>query len=241
MALKHRFLECYSTKTGPVTVWNEESKKRLRNFVSENDAVFADKNAFRFITIICILIVLIFTFSYITILRKPRTELVVVSVNDVGEARFVGNTRGIKMDDYGMRENCVKNILSKYIWNTYNISKDSDLMYENFKNTLYFLDSKKRKSYMRMINSEDPFSDVGRIKRTTEIETIIPISKSSYQADFFIKECELTGYGEKVKKMRGIFSLAQLDTEGYTKLTDEERGHNPLAIYITDYNIVEVK
>ena len=240
MALKAKFNEVYPSSERPLTVWDNESK--IKNYTSEIERAYGDKNAFRFAFLVSIFIITLFCIllGYMCV-KFPRSELVVVSVNDLGEARYVGTTRGISMDEYGMRESCIKNVITTFIWNTYLISKDNDLMYEGFKNTLYFLEAKKRKSYMRFINSEDPFSDVGRLKRTSRIETIIPISPSSYQVDFYVTTSQLTGYGEEEQKMRGIFSIAQLDSDSYTKLSDEERNSNPLGIFITDYNIVEVK
>ena len=212
----------------------------LKRKVKDDNRLIANNNVLRFISLCSVVLMCLCLGLFAYYISLPKTELVVVSVNDIGESRYVGTTRGIKIGDYGMQEACVKNILEKYIWNTYTISKDSDLMYENFRSTLYFLDAKKRKSYMRMINTVDPFKEVGRITRSTKVETIIPISPSSYQADFYVSERELTGYNDKTVKYRGIFSIAQLDEEGYAKLTEEERRSNPLGIYITDYNIVEV-
>lgn len=231
--------EIYSSKGGEQTRWNlDKCIQQYDGLLSKN---MAEANAWRFVGLLALLLFAASIGILIYTIHLPKTELVVVSVNDVGQARYVGTTRGVKFDEYGMKEACVENIIRTFIERTYTITTDSDLMYHNFKSCLYYLGNQKRKNYMLMINTEDPFKDVGRIKRNVEIETVIPISPNSYQCDFFVTSSELTGYSAVTKKMRAIFSLAQLDSEGYKKLTEEERIANPIGIYITEYNIVEVK
>ena len=63
----------------------------------------------------------------------PRTELVVIGVNDLGQAKYYGKTSGFSYDGYvDMHENITRDILTTFIKNTYTISADSDLMYQNF-------------------------------------------------------------------------------------------------------------
>ena len=220
---------------------NERNKKVMDQYDSLFSKFLSDANFWRFTSLVTLVCLVIAFFTIYYAFHLPQTELVVVSVNDIGEVSYVGKTRGISKEQYDIEENVIKNILNKFLFNTYTISKDSDYMYQCFKTNLYFLDSAKRKAYMKKINDTDPFSDVGRIKRSVRCETIIPISEKSYQVDFYVLESEISGYGEKETKMRGIFSLAKLDEEGYNSLSDEEIKINPLGIYITDYNIVEVK
>ena len=43
------------------------------------------------------------------------------------------------------------------------------------------------------------------------------------------------------KKKRGIFTLFKLSAKDYNNLEEKKRVLNPLGIYITDYNIVDVE
>ena len=172
----------------------------------------------------------------------PRTELVVIGVNDLGQAKYYGKTSGFSYDGYvDMHENIIRDILTTFIQNTYTISADSDLMYQNFVDCLYFLPYEKRKNYNLEIKQTDPFSLVGRFKQTIEIETIICISEKTYQVDWYNIETDMSGYREKRYKKRGLFTMQQLSAEQYNKLTEEERTKNPTGTYIIDYNIVDVK
>lgn len=224
---------------------NIENKIIFDETVAEYDGLIsklhADCNAWRFVGLVCLLMLCASLGILIYTLKLPKTELVVVGVNDIGEARYYGKTRGISYDDYDMKGAAIKNILTTYIENTYTITTDSQYMYNNYVKAMNYLAESKRRFYELDIKNEDPFSMVGLVKRNPEIETIIPVSESTYQVDFYIVESDMDGYGKRRTKKRGIFTLFKLSAKDYNNLEEKRKVLNPLGIYITDYNIVDVE
>ena len=55
------------------------------------------------------------------------------------------------------------------------------------------------------------------------------------------EESDMDGYGKRRTKKRGIFTLFKLSAKDYNNLEEKKRVLNPLGIYITDYNIVDVE
>ena len=171
----------------------------------------------------------------------PKTELVVVGVNDVGEARYYGKAGNFNYDGYDMKESIVGNILTLFIERTYTISADNDYMVQEMTKCLYFLPEGKRRAYNYEINERDPFSLVGLMKQEVKIETIIPVSENVYQVDWYTIQKDVRTLVESEKKWRGLYTLIKLNSSQYNSLNEEERTMNPMGIYIKDYTITEVK
>ena len=224
---------------------NVDNKLIFDQTIAEYDGLVsklhADCNAWRFVGLVCLLLfagcigILIYT------LKLPKTELVVVAVNDLGEAKYYGTTRGLSFDEYDIKEAAIKNILQTFIENTYTVTTDSQYMYNGFVKCMNYLEENKRKYYELEIKNNDPFQLVGKIKRNVEIETIIPVSESTYQVDWWNIQSDLDGYRVTKEKKRGIFTMNRLSARDYNTLDEKKKILNPLGIYITDYNIVTVE
>lgn len=233
--------ETYMHKGGAVTSWSEEADKVLKDYSSLIDKNVAECNAWRFVGLVSVFLLAVAVGILVYCITLPKTDLVVIGVNDVGQARYYGVGKGNKFDDYQLRENCVKNIISTFIEYRYTISTDSEILYRNLSNCMYFLDQKKRKYFHDEIDVEDPFSNVGRIKRNVMIDTIIPVTDSSYQVEFYVTESELDGNRKVMNHLRAIFSVRQIKAKDYENLGENELLFNPLGIYITDYNSQMIK
>ena len=223
---------------------NVENKIIFDETIAEYDGLIsklhADCNAWRFVGLCSLLMFCASIGILIYQSTLPKTELVVVGVNDLGEARYYGRTPGLSFDQYDIKEVAIKNIIETYIECTYKISTDSQYMYNNYVRAMNYLDENKRKFYELDIKNEDPFSLVGQLKRDAEIETIIPVSESTYQVDFFVTESDMDGFRKNEKKKRGIFTFSRLSAKDYNAMEERRRILNPLGIYITDYSVVDV-
>ena len=197
-----------------------------------------DRNVWRLIGIIAVaaLVASLALLAYQTTL--PETELVVIGVNDIGETKYYGSTRGISFDGYDNKDDIIKNLLTDFLKKTYTVTTDGEFMYNNYASAMCYLESGKRRSYEADIKDRDPFKDVGRVKNVVTVETVIPVSKSSYQVDWTEVTTELHGFQSEVVKKRGIFTLRRLTAKQYNSLDEKTRENNPMGIYITDYNIV---
>lgn len=200
-----------------------------------------DCNVWRLIAFVCLGFLIISLIVLAKTATLPKTELVVIGVNDIGQARYYGKVEGESYSGYDMKESIVKNVLETFVKKTFTISIDADYMRQNFVDCLYFLQAEKRRNYNLEVNQTDPFSQVGRIKQNVKIETIIPISENTYQVDWYNIQNDMSGLRQWEFKKRGLFTLFKLNAEQYNKLTEAERTKNPMGIYIIDYNIVDVE
>lgn len=237
--LRHRNIK-YAPQGEVQTKFEKYTDDVLKNYDGLLSKNLAEANAWRLVGLIGVVCLAACIGILVYTLKQPKSELVVVSVNDIGETRYEGTTRGISFDKNGLQANVMYNIFSRFIKNTYTIGTDDDLMYENLRSNFYYLSANKREIYQKDINAIDPFSDIGSKTRNVRIETVMPVTENSWQVDFFIDTDDFTK-GKSTSKMRAIFTVTQVSSEQYGRLTDNERHNNPLAIYITDYNIVKVE
>lgn len=238
MAGRLRYRNAVYTPSGSnVTKFtNDDVIKQYDSYVSK---LIADCNAWRLVALACvILIALALAFLAYTI-HLPQTKLVVIGVNDIGQTKYYGETSGISYDGYELKDNIIQNMLTDFIKKTYLVTTDSELMYNNFTEAMSLLDQAKRRNYEMMIKDTDPFSQVGKIKRTASIESIIPVSSSSYQVDWTNTESDIDGYYSTQRHYKGIFTLQKVTAKQYNEMKKEERIKNPMGIFITDYTIVD--
>lgn len=226
------------------TKGKEETSFARSDYLKQFDSLLskerAEANSWRFVGLIMLLSLVICFGILFYVVTRPEQKFVVIDVNDIGETKYHGVVSGIDFDSYNNKDPIIKNMLQDFIYDTYLISTDPDLMYRNFVRTMNHMIRTQRKLYEDKIREEDPFKYIGSIKRNTRIESIIKVSEGTYQVDFFV---EVTKFGENrsyESKMRGIFSFIKVTSVQYNSMTEEERIGNPMGIYITDYSIVEV-
>lgn len=236
--LRHKS-EMYSQGGKAITAW--EKDRVLDEYDSLLSKQVADANAWRFVGIVAVLMLVVMCFCFVYLGLKPKREFMVIGVNDIGQVRYYGNVAGKSFDQFVDVEKVLKYNITQFLNGRFTITTDSDVMYENFRNCLYYLDSSRRQAFISEVNAEDPFSEVGRVKKNVKIDTIIPLSKSSFQVEFYTTESEMTGQRSKTVRWRAVFTFVKLSVEQYSNLDENEYLHNASGFYINDYNIEEVK
>lgn len=231
--------EIYSQGSELQTEWGMDSV--LKEYDGLLSKAYAECAAWRIVGIVAIAVicfcVVIIGFNS----TKPKTDLVVIGVNDIGETKYYGVVKGKNFDTYGYKDDVLKHNIELFVKNRYQISTDNDLMYENFRTCLFYLDANRRKSFINTINEEDPFSSVGKYKRNAIVDTKIKLSDNSWQVEWYVNTSEMTGNRNYTEHYRGIFSFKSVSSDQYMKLTEEEKNYNPSGYYITDYQIEKIK
>ncbi len=232
-------VEMYGSGGDLKTRWAmDDVLKEYDSLLSKN---IAEANVWRKVGFICVLMICILCIFFVYIGLKPKKEYLVIGVNDIGQVKYYGSTKGKTFDEFVDTGNVKKNIINEFISNRFTISTDPDVMNSNFQHCLYFLDANRRQAFINEVNEEDPFSEVGRIKGNVEMDTILPLTPNSYQAEWYTVYSELNGGRMERKHWRGIFSFSRINAEQYSQLTDKEYLNNASGYYITDYNIQEIK
>lgn len=213
----------------------------LKEYDSLLSKTIAEANTWRKVGFICVIMLCILCVCFIYIGFKPKKDYLVIGVNDIGKVRYYGTTQGKTFDDFIDTQNVKKNIINEFITKRFTMTTDSDVMYSNFQNCLYYLDANRRNAFINEVNVEDPFSNVGKIKGNVEMDTIIPVTDNSYQAEWYTVYSEMNGGRMERKHWRGIFSFSRINAEQYSQLSEKEYLNNASGFYITDYNIEEIK
>lgn len=231
--------ESYSSGGDLETSWAMD--KVLKEYDSLMSKNIAEAGAWRFVGIsaFIMMIVLCLCFAYIGI--KPKREFVVIGVNDIGQVKYYGNVSGKSFDSFCDVEKVMKNNINDFLVKRFTISSDPDIMNSNFQSCLYLLDSSRRQAFINEIKAEDPFQHVGRIKQNVRIDTIIPLTNTSFQVEFYVTESEFTGYKSSTSRWRAVFSFGKINVEQYQKLSEVEYLNNASSFYITDYNMEKIK
>lgn len=236
--LKHKTFVFTNTTTPDIVRGDDKVIEQYDSLISKE---IADCNAWRLIAIISMALVVTGFVFMIKAVNAPKEKLVVVSVNDIGETKYVGETDGVNFDNYKNKDPIVNNMITKFIKNTYKVSVDRQYMKDSFIEVMNMLTQDKKVMYNSYINENDPFILSGHIKREAAIETILPIGKSVYQADYIVTTTDTMGFDKKSVRYRALFSFYMMKSSEYNQLKLEQRELNPMGIYISDYSITEVK
>lgn len=213
----------------------------LKEYDSALSKTIAEAQVWRNVGFISVIMLCVMCVCFMYIGLKPKKDYLVIGVNDIGKVRYYGSTQGKTFDDFVDTTNVKKNIINEFITKRYTMTSDSDVMYANFQNCLYFLDANRRNAFINEVNEEDPFSDVGKIKGNVEMDTIIPVTENSYQAEWYTVYSEMNGGRMERRHWRGIFSFSRINAQQYSELSEKEYLNNASGYYITDYSIEEIK
>lgn len=166
----------------------------------------------------------------------PKTVPLVIEVSEFGVPRYIGKIETLSYEKFQPKDYMIKAHLSDFVQYTREIILDSDVMYKDILKTFGWVSLDLKQRLNEEIQLKDPFSQVGRIKLNVKIESIIPTTNNTWQVDWYDEKTSMNGDIISQTKYRGLFTVQQQEPKD-----EKERERNPLGIYITDYNIVELK
>jgi type IV secretion system protein VirB5 len=170
------------------------------------------------------------------ILRIQKEIPIVIEVNELGRAKYVGDiSGGLYLQGYTVKDYMIESVLRDFIACTRDIYVDQEVMSKNYQQAAAWCSNEIKVKLRDDLIAEDPFAMVGRIKRSVSIESGIKITDNSWQYDWFDISSDI--YGKELSKLRyrGLFTLAIKEPQ-----SENERFNNPLGIYIIDYNISKI-
>lgn len=165
----------------------------------------------------------------------PKQVPLVITVSDWGEARYVGNISRLNYQGLKIPEIAIEYQIRKFVSNYYEIPSDSAVLKKNLRDCYASCDSASAEKLSNMLRQDNPLKNVGKAFRTVDIETVLKLSESSYQADFVISDKDRTASRVRKRRFRGIISIKLLEP------AKEDMILNPLGIYVTDFDFKEIK
>lgn len=161
----------------------------------------------------------------------PKAIPMVIEVSSWGEARNLGDVSNYSYDSISVSDKARKWQVNRFITNLRSISSDVEIVKSNISDIYTMITTACEQKVREQFTSPDIYTLVGKKKVVVTIETIIQVSENSYQIDWF-ESC--TGKEVSNKRYRGVVTIALLTPSA------KQSEKNPLGIYVTDYNIVEI-
>lgn len=161
----------------------------------------------------------------------PKAIPMVIEVSSWGEARNLGDVSNYSYNSISVSDKAKKWQINQFITDLRSISSDVEIVKSNIADIYTMITTACEQKVRDQFTSPDIYTLVGKKKVVVTIETIIQVSENSYQIDWY-ENC--TGKEVSNKRYRGVVTIALLTPSA------KQSEKNPLGIYITDYNIVEI-
>ncbi len=188
------------------------------------------------------LIVLIFIIAVLSIgisfFLTKRTQVIpaIVTMNDFGQAQYVGEVSRKNFQNFNIPEVAMTYQVKDFINIYKSLSSDKEVVKRNIEKAYHLLTAVSASKYSTLLREDNPYKDFGDYTREVEFETEpLKISKDTYQVDYRLITRTLTGVIIKDIRQRAVITIKALNP------TEEDIQDNPLGIYITDFDIKDIK
>ncbi len=165
----------------------------------------------------------------------PKQVPLVITVSDWGEAKYVGNISRLNYQGLKVPAIAIEYQIRKFVSNFFEIPGDSAVLKKNLRDCYASVDSATAEKLSNILREDNPLKNVGKTFRTIEIESVLKLTDSSYQADFVISDKDKAQSRVNKRRYRGIITIKLLEP------AKDDMILNPLGIYITDFEFKEIK
>lgn len=188
------------------------------------------------------LVVLIFIIAVLSIgisfFLTKRTQVIpaIVTMNDFGQVQYVGEVSRKNFQNFNIPEVAMTYQVKDFINIYKSLSSDKAVVKRNIEKAYHLLTAVSASKYSTLLREDNPYKDFGDHTREVEFETEpLKISKDTYQVDYRLITRTLTGVIIKDIRQRAVITIKALNP------TEEDIQDNPLGIYITDFDIKDIK
>lgn len=165
----------------------------------------------------------------------PKTVPVLVTLSDFGEAKYLGEVNKINYSGIQVPEIAIEYQIRKFVTNKYTVPADMSVMKNNLIDCYSSLTRESASKMNSEIKEHNPLEDVDTIRRRVDIESVLSLSKNSYQIDFTTTQSNPFNANVVTSRMRGVVTIKMLEPSSDDKLL------NPLGIYISSYDFTQLK
>ncbi len=183
---------------------------------------------------IAFIIILVQQAIVIYAVNQPKTEPIFISVNDIGETKYLGGMKNTSMGSV-VTPDMVEAQVRNFITHMHTIPQDVEVLYQNYHNIYAMLSYNATTKLNDQLKKEDPSELVGFENRSVQIETVIELTENSYQIDFYVTKTETNGlYPVRMHKRAIVTTMIASPAEKDILL-------NPAGIYIKNYDITDIE
>ncbi len=165
----------------------------------------------------------------------PKQVPLVITVSDWGEAKYAGNISRLNYQGLKIPAVAIEYQIRKFVSNFYEIPGDVAVLKKNLRDCYASVDSATAEKLSNTLKEDNPLKNVGKTFRTIDIESVLKLTDSSYQADFVLSDKDKSASRVNRRRFRGILSIKLLEP------AKDDMILNPLGIYITDFEFKEIK
>lgn len=167
-------------------------------------------------------------------LSLPKTVPLVISVNEFGEQKYLGDVSKYSYNDIKVPKECYEYQLRKFISNTYTLPNDFTVLKTNLKENYSLLTNSSANKFNILLDELNPRKDFGKRLASVEFVSILSQSKNTYQVDFIVTRTQNNGNVKTKTRMRALISVELMVPN------KQDIEVNPLGIYITNFDFVEI-
>jgi type IV secretion system protein VirB5 len=197
--------------------------------------ILADKikeaQAWRKSTLVNIGLFIISLILFFYSVSRQQTVPVLINVMPSGESQFLGEVR--QTGSVQVPEASIHYQIRTFILNYRTISTDYQVVYANIDDCFAMVTPNYTPIFRQALLDDSPFSQVGKIRRAIEIESVLLITGRSYNVNWTESSYDASANHTSVK-MRAVVTIRLVTpTEATIK-------RNPLGIYIENFEMTEL-
>jgi type IV secretory pathway TrbF-like protein len=217
---------------------SSEAETRFNKVIKQYDdyinKIVSDNRTWQLIAVMSVFLIIVSIIGWFVAINMRKESLLVVEVNELGRAKYIGEMRGrAKYNSEMVKDYMVEAVIRDFLDFTRSLHLDFEVMNENYAKAMSHCSFAMKEKLRDELIALDPNSMVGRVKIKPEIESALRVSTSTWQFDWY--DCTYLMSGQEVsrERMRGVFTIMVQN-----EIDDRDRFNNPLGIYIIEYNII---
>ncbi|MDE5899651.1 MAG: type IV secretion system protein [Treponemataceae bacterium] len=229
----------FSPQGEPVTAFNSErnstNSMQLAHFDFICGQVMQENRILKYVVIVSCLAFFVSIGITLYAVSLPKSIPVLVTMNDFGEASYVGAVSRRSYQNFSVPEIAVQYQVKKFVNLRCTLSTDRAVMKKSVSETYHLLTSTTAAKYSAWLKEENPFADFGSRTREVFFQTEpLQLSRDTYQVDFQVTTRQLSGAVADSQTFRAVISVKTLQP------SEEDIRDNPLGIYITAFDFKEI-
>lgn len=194
----------------------------------------ASDRRFRFAAVVSCVGFLLSIIVLAVAIMQPKTVPLVITVSDWGEAKYVGSVSRNSYQGIRVPEIAIEYQIRKFVTNLYAIPSDPQVLKNNLNDCYAACTVASSQKLSNRLRDNNPLKKFGSTYKTVDIESVLRLSRDSYQVDFIVNNSDKVESRVTRMRMRGVLSIKLMEP------TKEDLLKNPLGIYVTDFDFKEL-
>lgn len=168
-------------------------------------------------------------------INQPDSIPVLVTMNDFGETRYIGEVSRKNWQGFSVPEVAISYGIRDFIDCYHSVSTDKAVVHRKLEKAYHYLTSTTAGKLSTLLKENDPYNNFGTMTREVVFETEpIKITEDTYQLDYKVITRETSGQISEVERHRAAVTIKTLSP------AEEDIADNPLGIYIVNFDIKEL-